>query len=319
MKKLLYLFTIMLVVACSSDDSNPVTPINNDDTIDLYATGTVSEQTPAEAKQIIFGKWSFSSSSRLMASGCTFNSIEFTEDSYIMFITIDGEVESAFGSYDINAGADGNVSSVELNYELDNSVITIATLTDVVVTETNTEIFATFLIEWNLPEDVIGCDNLEGEYSAEKEDPMDESDPDDSDSNHTTFVGNWTFVSIVENDIDISADSLNEPCYESSDDDDEDGEFIEGCTPATSLNLTISTYGTYALVWTGSNEGTFVEADTWSWTDETQTAFTVGSEENNLTIEIQTLTDTEAILTTVETGEWSPYEVYNTVYTFRKN
>ena len=39
MKKLLYLCTIMLVVACSSDDSS-VTPSNNDGT-DLNVTGTV--------------------------------------------------------------------------------------------------------------------------------------------------------------------------------------------------------------------------------------------------------------------------------------
>ena len=99
MKKLLYLCTIILVVACSSDDS--VTPSNNDGT-DLNVTGTVSEQTPTEAKETIYGKWNFISNSRLAASDCDFNSIEFTDDVYIMQVTVDGETQTLSGDYDIN-------------------------------------------------------------------------------------------------------------------------------------------------------------------------------------------------------------------------
>ena len=319
MKKLLYLCTIMLVVACSSDDSS-VTPSNNDGT-DLNVTGTVSEQTPTEAKETIYGKWSFSNSSRLVASDCTFNSIEFTDDVYIMNVTVDGDSQTLSGSYEINVGTDGNVSSIDLNYEYNNSEITIAALTEVVVTESATEIFATFLIEWSLPEGFVSCDNLLGEYSAEKDEPMDESVTTDPDSNHAKVVGNWTFSSMIENTyLDKTSDRLNEPCYEySSDEDDE--VLIDGCTTATSITLTISTYGTYALVWRGSNEGTYIETNVWNWTDETQTAFTVGSEEDTTLITIESLTDTEVVFSTFEQPDPinAPYETYYTVYTFLKN
>ena len=316
MKKLLYLCTIILVVACSSDDSS-VTPSNNDGT-DLNVTGTVSEQTPTEAKETIYGKWNFISNSRLAASDCDFNSIEFTDDVYIMQVTVDGESQTLSGDYEINVSADGNVSSIDLKFESDDTVITIASLTEVVVTESATEIFATFLIEWSIPEGFATCDNLLGEYAAEKDVPMDESITIDPDSNHAKVVGNWTFVSMIENTyLDKTSEWLNEPCYDYSN-DEEDGVLIDGCTPATSITLTISTYGTYALVWRESSQGTYIESNVWNWTDETQTAFTVGSEEDSTVITIESLTDTEAVFSTYEQPDPvnAPYEVYSTVYTF---
>lgn len=320
MKKLLYLCSIILIVSCNNDESSIVTPTNNNGITNLYATGTVSEQTPEEAKEIIFGKWSLFNRSRLAAADCIFNSIEFTEDSYIVELTVNGELEVAFGTYELNIDTNGNVSSVDLNYVLDNTLLTIATLTDIVVTESDTEIFATFLIEWNFPEGFDGCDNLTGEYSVEKDEPMDQSGTTDPNSNHAQVVGNWTFESMFVNSQDNSSEWLNEPCYEYSSDDDSDV-LIDGCTPANSINLTISTYGTYALVWTGSNQGTHIETDVWNWTDETQTAFTVGSEEHNTLITIESLSDTQGVFSMTETPDPdnAPFEVYYTVYTFTKN
>lgn len=321
MKKLLYLCTIILVVACSNDDSASVTASNDDGITDLYATGTVSEQTPTEAKETIYGKWSFSNNLRLAASDCTFNSIEFTDDLYIMQVTVDGESQTLSGDYEINVSADGNVSSVDLKFEYDNDVITIASLTEVVVTESATEIYATFLIEWSIPEELVTCDSLLGEYSAEKDAPMDESITTDPDSNHAKVVGNWTFVSMIENtNLDRTSEWLNEPCYEYSSDEDDDV-LIDGCTTATSITLTISAYGTYALVWRGSNQGTYIESNVWNWTDETQTAFTVGYVEDTTVITIEYLTDTEARFSSYEQPDPvnAPNEEYYTEYTFSRD
>ena len=92
MKKLLYLFTIMLVVACSSnDDPITVAPTNNNGITELNATGTVSEQTPAEAKITIYGKWDFSGNQRLMTNTCTFNFLEFMDEIYIMSFIVNGD------------------------------------------------------------------------------------------------------------------------------------------------------------------------------------------------------------------------------------
>ena len=319
MKNLLYLCAIMLVVACSSDDTTSVTPSNDGGSTNLFATGTVSEQTPTEARETIYGKWNFTSSSRSAASDCTFNSIEFTDDLYIMQVTVDGESQTLSGDYEINENSDGTVSSVDLKFEHDNEVITIASLTEVVVTESATEINATFLIEWSIPEGFANCDNLLGEYAAEKDAPMDESITTDPDSNHAMLVGNWTFVSMIENsNLDRSSEWLNEPCYEYSSDEDDDV-LIDSCTTATSSTLTFSTYGTYALVWRGSNQGTYVETNVWNWTDDTQTAFTVGSEEYSSVITIETLTNTQGIFSQAEIDEYYPDEVENLVYTFTKN
>ena len=75
------------------------------------------------------------------------------------------------------------------------------------------------------------------------------------------------------------------------------------------------------MVWRGSNQGTYIETDVWNWTDETQTAFTVGTEEDATVITVESLTDTEAVFSTYEQPDPvnAPYEVYSTVYTFTKN
>ena len=103
--------------------------------------------------------------------------------------------------------------------------------------------------------------------------------------------------------------------------DEDDDVLIDGCTTATSITLTISTYGTYALVWRGSNQGTYIESNVWNWTDETQTAFTVGTEEDTTVITVEYLTDTEGAFSTFERPDPvnAFYETYYTLYTFSRN
>ena len=315
MKKLFYVFSIMLVVACGSDD--PVTPPTVNTVFVLNATGTVAEKSPEEAKKIIYGKWGVLSTQRLTAGTCTFNSVEFTDDDYILNFVINGEPLAIFGDFEVNVDDTTEfVTSIDLNFFYGTSNVTIATLTDIVTVEDAGIINTTFSVEWSIPEapDFNVCDNLQGNYSAVKDEPMEESNTADPNSNHAKIVGNWTFVSKYENDEDKSLDWLNDPCL------DEYDNIIENCSGATGLSLTLSTFGTYALVWTGSSEGIYVESDTWSWTDDAQTAFTVGSDpDDNTLITIESLTSTQAVFNEIEIDEYYPDNVYDIDYTFKKN
>ena len=126
---------------------------------------------------------------------------------------------------------------------------------------------------------------------------------------------------MIENTyLDKTSEWLNETCYEYSSDEDGDV-LIDGCTTATSITLTVSTYGTYALVWRESSQGTYIESNVWNWTDENQTAYIIGSEEDTTVITIESLTDTEAVFSTYEQPDPvnAPYEVYSTVYTFERD
>jgi len=301
MKKLLYLSAILLFTACGSDDGSVdaiVETTNGITTLD--ATGTVSEQTPEEAKKTIYGKWNFSNTARGTSNTCIFSFIEFTDDYYIMGFSVNQEIEAVFGTYELNTDANGFVTSVDLNLEMSDT--TIATLTNIVVTETNEILYATFTIELNIPEDseYMICNNLEGDYSTNKGDPMDESDPSDTDSNHAKLISTWTFVLMTEDGVDVSNQWYENPCYDYEDNYGEEI-YIEGCTPSTEIKLTFSAYGTYTFVFYGSSNGTKAITEPWSWSDETQTSFYVG--DGDELISIESLTDMEAIFSSNQEDE----------------
>jgi len=300
MKNLFYMFLILFVISCDKDsEETSVVEISNVITV-LDATGTLAEQTTEEAKKIIFGRWDFSDSAKPGITKnvtCEFDYIEFTDDNYIMGFLIEGQSNSAFGTYELNEDANGFVTSVALFFNNgDSEDDLIATLSDVVVTEENNELTSTFTIVLNLSDsDFEICNNLEGSHTTQKEEAMEESDSSDEDSNHVLFVNTWTLVSAVQNEEDITSEIYEEPClvYDSSTDDYVS---IENCTPAKELLLSISTFGTYTFAYNGSSEGTKVETDTWRWSDDSQTAFYVGLDDDYpLLITIVSLNDTGAV------------------------
>ena len=302
---------LMLFVACGSDDDSAAAEVEiaiEEGTITaLSATGTVAQQTPAEAKKTIYGKWDFSNSSKSIAASksnaCSFDFIEFNDEDYIMSLLVDGETITTFGAYDLNEDAAGNVSSVELKFNLGASDITIATLTNIVVVESNDDLSATFDVVLSIPEeaDFDACNSLQGDYTAEKEEPMAESVGAAADSNHAKLIKTWQIVSVTYDGVDFLSEFLGEPCET----EDANGEFalIEGCSKANSISLTFSAFGTYSLVWIGSSEGTYVDTDSWYWVGTDFTSFFNGNSEDpedGGVIEINSLTDTEAVFQTEE-------------------
>ena len=108
---------------------------------------------------------------------CEFNFIEFNDDTYLMAIDSDGRTEYLGGVYVVNENSDNKVTSVELKFTLGSKEITIATLTDIVVVETNSKLDATFEILLNFPEDAdfAPCNSLSGSVSVDKEEPLEAS------------------------------------------------------------------------------------------------------------------------------------------------
>jgi len=333
MKKIFYLFVLVLFFACSSSEDAIIEAVTETvETIitDIAATGSVSEQTPVEAKKTIYGKWNFPNSAKSGAesksSPCEFDFIEFTDESYIMALIVEGEKFNVFGSYVMNEDSSGNVSSVSLNFNLGTSEITIATLTNIVVVKDGENLSATFTVDLSIPDDASFalCNSLSDDYSVPKEEPMEASTNVAEGSNHEILVNNeWTLVSVVENGKEEEAlGDLDEYCL----DDDASYEmnqpvYIEGCTPPTSVVLSFSAFGTYTFVFLGGSRGTIVEIDSWSWTDGTQTAFSVGEVEEGYEediIEIVSLTNTSAVFESnfEDMDEEGNIQIMNIVYTF---
>ena len=291
----------MLFVACGNDDDSVIDVVAAEGAITaLAATGTVAQQTPAEAKKTIYGKWDLSNSSKSIAASksnaCAFDYIEFNDEDYIMSLVIEGETITAFGAYVLNEDAAGNVSSVELKFNLGASDITIATLTNIVVVQSDDDLSATFDVVLSIPEeaDFDACNTLQGEYTAEKEEPMAESVGAAADSIHAKLIKTWMLASATMDGQDQMSETLGEPC--SYEDDNGEDALIEGCSNANSLFISFSAFGTYSLVWVGSNQGTYADADSWRWIGSDYTSFYTGNQEDEQIVDRISITDTQVTL-----------------------
>jgi len=264
----------------------------------LAATGIVSEQTPAEARSTINGKWNFPESSSKSSyssklNTCEFDFIEFTDTTYYLALDLDGEFSAVSGPYELNEDSEGKVSSVDLYYYTGEVDVVIATLTDINVIEINDEIEASFTVNLTIPEtaDFDSCNELSGTYSdVGKEEPMQQSyavantstsSQTGSDTtgtsyvdpvSHVTLINNtWSLLEITEDGESIAlADLFEDWCY--YEECDNDGNCVEtaveGCSPPSSAYLQFSAYGSYNLVFSGGSQPNEVEVGEWEWIDE---------------------------------------------------
>ena len=264
----------------------------------LAATGIVSEQTPAEARTTINGKWNFPESSSKSSyssklNTCEFDFIEFTDTTYYLALDLDGEFNAVSGPYELNEDSEGKVSSVDLYYYTGEVDLVIATLTDINVIEINDEIEASFTVNLTIPDtaDFDSCNELSGTYSdVGKEEPMQQSyavantstsSQTGSDTTGTSYVDPVSHVTLINNTWSLQevtedgksfaiADLFQDFCY--NQECDNDGNCVEiaveGCSPPTSAYLQFSAYGSYNLVFSGGSQPNEVEVGEWEWIDE---------------------------------------------------
>ena len=305
----------------------------------LNATGTISEQTVSEAKKTLYGKWNISNSLKSSSSArreqCSFASIEFTSDVYFMTVATGEGTAVLQGSYTINEDATtGNVISVDLNYNANEEIISIAEMTNILVEGgDDSELNISFDIAMTIPENtsITACADLSKSYSAPKAEPMaasiaaveNQTENPTSPSYHELLVKTWVLTSISSDD-PTSEEGLEEILNEHCEPDEEcvydaDGNCAtdangnitivivekEDCTPFTSLRIGFSAYGSYSLAFVGSNLGTQVEMGTWDWTDDNQTAITIdgGDGDVGTNINIISLTDTALVFEEINDEE----------------
>ena len=288
----------------------------------IDATGTVSNQTVTEAKQTIFGRWNitpFSSNKGLGGDGlsdkaaisfntntktCLFNFIEFTDENYLMVITIgDGSVDNVFGKYVFEEDSEGKVASVDLMFDLGDSDIRVARLTNIVVTETAGNINATFDVDMTLPPDLVSCNTLSGSYTAPKEDPVPETETASALSNHGKLIGEWTMISLSSIGSDGTQETidnvLSDFCLVEEEDPTtgEISEYIDpNCEKPSQIIVNFSTFGTYSVAFILSN-GTPADViiDNWQWLNDDQTILDLNFGD---ALNIETLNETSLVMTT---------------------
>ena len=331
MKKISLLLIALTVLSCSKssndDSSAEITDprMASSAITNIYATGKVSEQTAEQAKKTIFGKWNLGSSSNSSKSAreitdCTFNSVEFTEYDYNLNINAPGMIETGgiaviYGNYELVEEGE-KVTKVILKTITESGEQNIAEVTDIEVIETDGQLDISFKFDFivNLESIGIPCnDNMDRDYSADKEPAVEGTLTADTDSNHYKIIGTWdltdysntsggTFGTYFEG-CDEIAEAIGE--FADSISDITDGltselDFDYECIPMDAAKLVISTFGTY--IYMGLSDENLVEVvmGNWEWGNEEQTAFNVtggpGDALNSSAI-VNSITDTQLSFT----------------------
>lgn len=324
MKKISLLLIALTVFSCSKssneDSSAEITDprMASSAITNIYATGKVSEQTAEQAKKTIFGKWNLGSSSNSSKSAreitdCTFNSVEFTEYDYNLNINAPGMIETGgvaliYGNYELVEEGE-KVTKVILKTLTESGEQNIAEVTDIEVIETDGQLDISFKFDFivNLESIGIPCnDNMDRDYSADKEPAVEGTLTADTDSNHYKIIGTWdltdysntsggTFGTYFE-----SCDEIAEAIGDITDGLSSELDFDYECIRMDAAKLVISTFGTY--IYMGLSDENLVEVvmGNWEWGNEEQTAFNVtggpGDALNSSAI-VNSITDTQLSFT----------------------
>ena len=149
---------------------------------------------------------------------CTFLGIEFTDDRFAIALGLpDDEFAVAYGTYEISEGTDGTVDSVDLYENVDGTNVRIASLTNIVVRESGSQLEATFDVVFNIPDNYEDwpCGNsLSGNYSADKEEPVEGAEDADEDSNFAKIVNTWQVTAYTNSEGGTLEDLYSAPCGE---------------------------------------------------------------------------------------------------------
>lgn len=259
--------------------------INYNDTVNLAATGTVADQSVEQAKQTINGKWNIGASSskfgQVNKGTCSFDFIEFMDDSYLLSINLpeDGETGRIFGEYILNEDSEGDVESVDLMYDIGATTMRVARLTNIVVTANGDDLSVSFDVVLTLPEALEVCQaSLPGSVTAPKEEPVPEATSDETTavSNHARLIGEWRITALESSDGVTLESALNNFCLEPVEVTDDNGNVvdyqevqIEGCTPPAGGVINFSNFGTYSLTLLNTDGSVFaVDIQDWSWDND---------------------------------------------------
>ena len=266
------------------------------------SVGNVADQTPTKAKKTIYGRWNIGGASK---SSCSYDFLEWNDDTYILSLNTPDGTATVFGPYALNEAADGTVESVDLDFDAGTSMVRIARITNIVVTETAGTINATFDIELTLPEALEVCQaSLPGSVTCEKEEPMDEATTSSAISNHAKLIGKWELTDFSSSDGE-TIDSIKNGCDDSDGDGTVDGTGDGSeCIPADRLFVTFSDFGTYSVVAVAADGAVInVEVSAWDWANASQTRMKVffsgdDTDETDFGLyDIVTLTETDLQVT----------------------
>lgn len=226
-----------------------------------------------------------------------------------------------YGTYDFKEEND-KVVSVQLNAFYEGESFMVAEITDIVVEENNgiIDIAFTFDFKIDLSDFDIACtEDLSKSYAAEKDEPMEGTLTADENSEHYKLVGKYIATSFSGSNGESLSDFLIDSCieYDYNFETQEEIETIdEDCTPPDTIQLELSTYGTYLYMELAEKTPLCIERGKWYFGEDLSN-FIIASDydDDEFSVSISNLTNKGMTMTIVKEDD---EEVYTGIYTWEK-
>ena len=228
----------------------------------LDATGDLNDATEESVKNLLFGKWEFSSNAA--KNNCSISFLEFTQDAYIIQLNQGENLITLTGQYSYT---ETEGKQIHLKNGFAPMATTIATIDGFRVEELNGELIAELnFSHFEIPAHIEGCSSPQGNYSAEKAEPVEHANFTEG-ATHSRLIKSWQLNAYNSTQVDSLYEFYNEFFCNYSED--------ESCPENIKIIVTFTTYGSYITTVQYGENPPANGGGRWEWVNEEQISLRV--------------------------------------------
>ena len=251
----------------TSSTTNETNPPEETTTHVLNATGDLNDASEESVKNLLFGKWEFTSNAA--KKNCSISFLEFTQDAYIIQLDQGENLITLTGQYSFT---ESEGKQIHLKNGFAPMATTIATIDSFRVEELNGELIAELnFSHFELPAHIEGCSSPQSNYSAEKAEPIGHANFTEG-ATHSKLIKTWQVNGYSSTQVDSLYEFYSEFFCNYSED--------ENCPESIKIITTFTTYGSYISTTQYGENPPATGSGRWEWVHEDQTSLLVYPIEN---------------------------------------
>ena len=246
----------------TSSSTSETDPPEETTTHVLDATGDLNDANEESVKNLLFGKWEFSSNAA--KKNCSISFLEFTQDAYIIQLNQGENLITLTGQYSYT---ETEGKQIHLKNGFAPMATTIATIDGFRVEELNGELIAELnFSHFEIPAHIEGCSSPQGNYSAEKAEPVEHANFTEG-AIHSRLIKSWQLNAYNSTQVESLYEFYNEFFCNYSED--------ESCPESIKIIVTFTTYGSYITTVQYGENPPANGGGRWEWVNEEQTSLRV--------------------------------------------
>ena len=228
----------------------------------LDATGDLNDAIEENVKDLLFGKWEFTSNAG--KNSCRISFLEFTQDAYIIQLDQGENLITLTGQYSYT---ESERKQIHLKNGFAPMATTIATIDGFRVEELNGELIAELnFSHFELPAHIEGCPSPQGNYSAEKAEPVEHANFTEG-AAHSKLIKSWQINGYSSTQVGSLYEFYSEFFCNYSED--------ENCPESIKIIVTFTTYGSYITTVQYGDNPPGTGGGRWEWVNEEQSSLRV--------------------------------------------